>query len=293
LKPYLKWAGGKARLAARIREELGGPSSLYIEPFCGALSVFLERADQGEIGEAVLVDANQQLIETHLAVQRNLDLLLEQLDKLPWGEDYTEHYSGLRDRYNASKDEAQERSVRGYQRGLERAALFIWLNKACFNGLYRVNKQGAFNVPVGRYKRPSRPSEETLREVSRALQCATLLCADFRQVHGFAKLVDLYDAPMVADQVYLDPPYAPLSVTADFTAYTKGGFDYRCQMELALLAASVADRGARVVASNHDVPEVRGMYERLGFTVHAIEVQRSVGASAGTRKKVGELLAVR
>jgi DNA adenine methylase len=296
VKPYLKWAGGKSRLAGRIRSHLNTtdkPASMYVEPFCGALGVFLERAAQGEIESAILADANQQLIETHLAVQRNLDLLLEELDKLPWDETYTEHYYELRDRYNAIKDAAARRTAQGYRDGIERAALFIWLNKACFNGLHRVNKRGAFNVPVGKYKKPSRPTETELRAVSDALQCATLVRSDFRELPGLKSPLDLYGEPLGVDQVYFDPPYAPLTPTADFTAYTKGGFDYRCQMQLALMCAELADRGVRVVASNHDVPEVSGMYERLGFCIHRIEVQRSVGASGQTRKKVGEILAVR
>lgn len=280
MKPYLKWAGGKARLATRIREEFGGAcEGVYIEPFCGALAVFLDRVENCEINSALLADANERLIETHRAVQQTIDDVLYEVEKLPWGDDWKDHYATNRARFN----ETPARIV-GDDTTPEHAALFIWINKTCFNGLYRVNRSGKFNVPAGSYKRPSRPAEADLRAVSQALQCAELVCMDY----------DLAFAIHGGDmQYYLDPPYAPLSATADFTAYTKGGFDYRHQMKLALNAADAADQGAKVIASNHDVPEVRGMYERLGFRIHALQVQRSVGASSDTRKKVGEILAVR
>jgi len=274
MKPLLKWAGGKARLAPRIADALGGPcTGTYYEPFVGSGAVFLHLRAQGRAGRAVLSDANGKLIEVHRAVRDDVRGVYKALNDLP-GEQWRDRYYEVRERYNE-----------GPWEGNEHAARFLWLNRAGYNGLYRENRSGRFNVPVGRYTRLSLPSFEHFETVSGMLKSVEIRCADFGEVMGEA-------GP--DDQVYCDPPYVPLSATACFTGYHRGPFGLVEQKALAERAREAAARGARVVLSNHDLPVVRDELYRAdhGFKYVARPmVSRAISRSATRRKRVSEVIA--
>jgi DNA adenine methylase len=187
-------------------------------------------------------------------------------------------YFTRRDRFNALKAKRSE--------SVELAALFIFLNKTCFNGLYRVNSRGEFNVAHGEYKNPRICDEDNLRAVSEKLRCVTVVCRDYREARDFL------DAKTFA---YFDPPYRPLSATANFTAYAPGGFDDHAQAELARLIDEMTDRGTRIVASNSDPGNVDArddFFDRLyaKHTIVRVSAQRMINCDASRRGKVNELL---
>jgi len=275
VKPLLKWAGGKARLAATICEAFDGQSTrTYLEPFLGSGAVYLHRRAAGHLsGPAILGDANPKLIAFHMAIRDAVDDVLAEIDALP-GEDWRDRYYAVRELFNE-----------GPYEGPRHAARLLWLNRAGFNGLYRENRQGRYNVPRGSYKTLRLPDEARLREVSEAFQGTELVAGSFEEVMRRAGR---------GDQVYCDPPYVPLNRSADFTSYCQGGFDMRAQKELALEATRAAFRGATVVLSNHDLPVVRQqLYPEVeGFRIHARPaVGRSISRSAKSRKPIHEVIA--
>jgi len=274
MKPILKWAGGKARLAPQIADAFGAPcEGTYYEPFLGSAAVFLHLKEQGLVGRAVLSDANPKLVEVHRAVRDQVDKLLAAIDELP-SDDWRERYYDVRDAYNE-----------GPQRGVAHAARFLWLNRAGFNGLYRENRSGKFNVPVGRYSALKFPSADHFRAVSKLLRGVELVEATFDQVMGEAD---------EGDHVYCDPPYVPLSETASFTGYCKSPFDIAEQKQLALMARKAAFKGAQVVLSNHDLPVVRNeLYPSASGFQHVARprVARAISRAARSRGKVSEVIA--
>lgn len=274
MKPILKWAGGKARLAPDIYRGFGEPCrGTYFEPFVGSGAVFLHRRAEGTIGRAVLADVNEKLMEVHRAVRDNVEPLLRALDDLST-DDWRDRYYDVRDAYND-----------GPTRGVLHAARFIWLNRAGFNGLYRENRSGLFNVPRGSYVSLNLPSGEHFRAVSELLQGVELVTADFRAVLAQAG---------EDDQVYCDPPYVPLTETASFTGYCKEPFGLDEQKALALASRKAAFKGARVVLSNHDLPVVRHILypEQSGFVhVSRPRVARAISRNAASRVRVSEVIA--
>jgi len=274
MRPLLKWAGGKARLAERIGQALGAPcQGTYFEPFCGSAAVYLHLKSEGRVDKAVIADVNPKLVATHVAVRDQLDDVLQALDELP-GEDWRERYYDVREAFN-----------QGPHEGPRHAARLLWLNRAGFNGLYRENRKGKYNVPVGRYARLAIPDEAHFRNVSALLQDAEIIATSFEDVLSRAR---------PGDQIYCDPPYVPLSTTASFTAYAKAPFGPDEQKELARLARRAALRGATVVLSNHDLPVVRQeLYPvDLGFEhVARPQVARAISRRGSGRGKVGEVIA--
>lgn len=274
MKPILKWAGGKARLAPQISDAFGEPCrGTYYEPFIGSAAVFLYRRATGEVKRAVLADLNHKLIEVHRAIRDDVDGVMRGLDALPKA-DWRDRYYEVREDYNA-----------GPWRGTEHAARFIWLNRAGFNGLYRENRRGGFNVPVGRYAELKFPSYEAFSLVSHLLRGVDLVSASFEDVMREAR---------DGDQVYCDPPYVPLSETANFVGYCGADFGMSEQKLLSDCARRAAMYGARVVLSNHDLPVVRhDLYpENLGFEhVAKPRVARAISRRAVSRKRVSEVIA--
>ncbi|TVQ90922.1 MAG: Dam family site-specific DNA-(adenine-N6)-methyltransferase [Deltaproteobacteria bacterium] len=276
MKPLLKWAGGKRRLAEAITRVFPGPcAGTYFEPFCGGASVFLRRRALGTVERAVLSDANPRLIAMYQAVRDDVEGVLDALQRLPSLEDgsWRDAYYDVRSAFNACEP-----------RRVDQAARLIWLNKTCYNGLYRESVSTGFNVPVGRYKAPRLPKPEHVRRVSELLQGAELYAASFEQVMARAG---------EGDQIYCDPPYVPLDQPSNFTAYSKGGFDLDAQRALASAAKGAAARGAVVVLSNHDTRFVRReLYSAAhGFeVVSSFGVRRSIGRDPVTRKPVREIL---
>lgn len=275
MRPLLKWAGGKSKLAGQISGAFGGRCrGRWIEPFIGSASVFLYRRAKGEIGDALLADVNPKLVAMHVAVRDEVDDVITELARLPVASGWESVYAAVRDDFND-----------GPWVGPRHAARFLWLNRAGFNGLYRENRRGHFNVPVGRYATLAPPTPAHLREVSGLLQGTEIVCS------GFA---DVMRRAGPADHVYCDPPYVPLNATAAFTNYAKDPFGLEEQVALAASAMRAALRGACVVLSNHDLPIVRNeLYpEASGFRVHARpEVGRPISRSASTRKPITEVIA--
>ncbi len=270
----IKWVGGKGRLLAELRGLRPIKFGRYFEPFLGGGAHFLDLG-HGEV-KSFLSDANADLILTWRAIRDDPDGLTRHLDELSSSVPYTRpSYEAIRREYN---EQAQED-------GTERAAWFIYLNKTGFNGLYRVNRKGLFNVPFGKTANGERPAlhgEATIALVSRALQGAELHCSDFRGAWTIGR------GPLPDDFVYLDPPYVPASITSDFTGYTAGKFGESAQRDLAREFVSLAERGVLVLASNSDTPLVRQLYD--GFPMTKVTRSGSVSCNVAKRQRVGELI---
>jgi DNA adenine methylase len=258
-RPFLKWAGGKGQLLGALRARVPAYKR-YFEPFLGGGALFF--ALQPERG--VLSDVNDEIINCYKVVRDDVKALVGALGEHRYDE---EHYYDVR-----NTDPATLRPI-------ERAARTIFLNKTGFNGLYRVNRSGKFNVPFGRYAKPAICDEKNLRACSHALQGMGIKSADFEQSAGRA------DA---GDFVYFDPPYVPLSRTAAFTAYAPGGFGLDAQSRLAGLFAKLAARGTQLLLSNSDVPEIRELY--ASFRIETIPATRVINCKATRRGPVSELL---
>lgn len=262
-QPLLKWAGGKRQLVAAILERLPDRIGTYFEPFVGGGAVFFALAAEKRFRRAVLSDQNRELIETYQAVQDDVDAVMGELSLLPHSE--ADYY-----RIRAS---APRKAAR-------RAARMIYLNRTGYNGLYRVNRSGQFNVPFGRYKSPNYKDETRLRAASRALAGVELLVADFGHVRARAR---------VGDAVYFDPPYAPLSSTARFAEYHHVPFDEASHERLALLFSTLCERGVGTVLSNSYVPLTQRLFRGRG-DFQVVPARRNINSKADARGPVGEIL---
>jgi DNA adenine methylase len=263
-KPFLKAVGGKTVLLPEILPRLPAKIKTYYEPFLGGGAVFFALAAAGRFERAVVSDANEELAITYVALANLTDKVVRALKKHVYDET---HYYSVR----AQDPLKLEMSVR--------AARLIYLNKTCFNGLWRVNRKGQFNVPFGRYTNPTICDEENLRAVSLALRRVTVASLDFEKTVLPAKR---------GDAVYFDPPYVPVSETANFTAYTAGGFGPDDQARLRDVAKRLDERGVHVLLSNADTPLVRELYK--GFRIESVQAPRRVNSKGGKRGNVGELL---
>ena len=267
-RPFLKWVGGKGQLLpallAAFRE--AGSITRYHEPFVGGGALFFELKRLGMLGrnKSYLSDANTRLIETYEAVRDETDTLVQQL-RAHAALHGKEHYYATRAAIPTDR--------------AARAARVIYLNRTCFNGLYRENSRGEFNVPMGRYVNPLICDEENLRAVAAALRDAKLSSRTF---HDSAKDVKS------GDFVYFDPPYDPLSTTASFTSYHKDDFGRADQKELSETFRELDKRGARVLLSNSDTPYIRKLYK--GFRIEQVMASRQVNSRADRRGKIAELL---
>lgn len=267
-KPFLKWAGGKSRLVATIEPHL--PDGRLIEPFAGSCALFLG----SRFETAVLADLNADLIALYRFLQGPDALaFIDHAEAFFTPENNTESsFMRLRARFNATPIG-----------DIDRAALFVYLNRHAFNGMCRYNAAGGFNVPYGKYKGPGFPREAMETFVARVAGC-TFVHQGFQDTMALAGKGDV---------VYADPPYFPLSITASFSSYAKEGFGLSEQTALAHAARAAADRGATVAISNHATPEAIALYESLGGDCSLqFGVRRSVSASAASRKEAPELLAL-
>jgi len=263
-RPFLKWPGGKYRLVERISKALG-PGNRLIEPFVGSAAVFMNT----NYDEYLLADNNPDLINLFETLHQEGDAFIDYARQFFRPEtNNAEIYYKHRDDFNRTTD------IR------HKAALFIYLNRHCYNGLCRYNQSGGFNSPFGRYKKPQFP-ETTMQAFHQKAQHATIQQSCFTKTMQEAKKGDI---------VYCDPPYVPLSKTANFTNYSAEGFGMDKQKELAELAKELADRGVRVVISNHDTPEIRELYKTAKIT--QFDVPRFISQDANNRNKASEILAV-
>ncbi|MDY0301287.1 MAG: Dam family site-specific DNA-(adenine-N6)-methyltransferase [Trichlorobacter sp.] len=262
-KPFLKWAGGKFKIIDKILAELPKGQRL-IEPFVGSGAVFLNAPYK----QFLLADTNQDLIDLFTFIQQEGQDFADYAAKLFIPENnQADVFYELRAEFNITTDTRRK------------AALFIYLNRHCFNGLYRCNSKGGFNVPFGRYKKPSFPYDFILSFYEKSQQ-ATFLHQDFLQTMDMAQ---------PGDVVYCDPPYAPLSPTANFSDYTAAGFSQEQQQQLADKAYELSQRGVSVVISNHDTPFTREIYQKASIV--EFDVQRFISSKANQRNKAPELVA--
>lgn len=266
-RPFLKWVGGKRQLLRELlpRIEAAGPFERYHEPFLGGGAVFFALTRTTQFGKwPWLSDTNPRLIETYSSVREDVDGLIRKLKR----------HSACHDKEYFYKTREQEPKD-----ALARSARLIYLNKTCFNGLYRENKRGKFNVPIGRYTNPTICDEENLRAASEALQRVKLESMSFEHILDRARPGDL---------VYFDPPYHPLSSTASFTAYAKNGFGEDGQRKLASVYSELSQIGVKVLLSNSDTPFTRRLYRKYRPT--DVMVSRQVNSRADRRGKVPEIL---
>jgi len=263
-RPVLKWAGGKTQLLPQILERLPARIETFFEPFVGGAAVFFALAAEGRFQRAVLADRNPDLVAVYRALQADAEAVIDELSQMRHSE--AEYYR------------IRELSPR---RLAQRAARVIYLNKTGYNGLYRVNRSGQFNVPFGRYKKPNICDAENLRAAARVLEGVEIVEADFEEVCVRAR---------PGDAVYLDPPYVPLSKTANFTAYARHPFGPSEHQRLARAFAKLERRRVAAVLSNSDTPETRALYR--GFRAKKVQVSRAINSRPTARGPIDELLVV-
>lgn len=264
MKTFLKWAGNKQRLVERIRRLLP-PGKRLLEPFVGSGALFLNT----DYPAYLLTDANQDLIDLYLYLQREGAAFIDfcRTFFVP-ANNQAEVYYELRATFNTTEDPRLK------------AALFLYLNRHCYNGLCRYNAGGGFNVPFGRYKKPYFPQAE-MEAFWRKSSQARFAQANFSTTIASAR---------PGDVIYCDPPYAPLSATAHFTSYSAGGFGFDQQLALAAAARDAASRGVPVLISNHATPEIEDAY--AGAQIERFQVQRFISADGENRGSAAELLAL-
>ncbi len=287
LKPFVKWAGGKGQLVPKLREiypeGLGISITKYAEPFVGGGAVLFDILSSYELESVFISDINAELVNTYLSIRDNSKNLIEMLreyekEYLPLDiENRKEYYYIKRERFN---------ELMSHPLGLESATLFIFLNRTCFNGLYRVNSKGFFNVPMGAYKNPTICDSKNLSNLSKALANIEIVCGDYRQSN------DSIDEKTFA---YFDPPYRPLNTTSTFTSYTEHGFDDEAQKELAEYLNELNNKGAKLALSNSDPKNVNpedNFFDDLysNFNISRVEASRLINSKAGGRGKISELL---
>lgn len=289
VKPFLKWAGGKGQLLKEIEKYYpfdNGVITKYAEPFVGGGAVLFDILSKYNLEEIYISDINAELINTYVIVRDYIEELIKLLKKYQFEyvpldtEDRKSYYMAKRERFNDLKVNGNEAE------NIEKAALMIFLNKTCFNGLYRVNKKGLFNVPMGAYKNPLICDEKNLRAVSEKLQNVKIVFGDYRKS---AEFIDKHTF------VYFDPPYRPLTETASFTAYTENLFNDEEQIELAEFVESMHKKGAKIVVSNSDPKNFNtedDFFDNIYAThkIKRVEATRMISCNSEARGKIKELL---
>jgi DNA adenine methylase len=297
IKPLLKWAGGKRQLLPVLAEHYPPAFARYVEPFVGSGAVFFDLLNTGRLArrEILLCDINPDLIGCYWTVRDRVDDVIRALKVLAreYGQSGSQCYYDVRDRrFNPLRAELQSRSsgegeiASGYTPEL--AAMFIFLNRTGFNGLFRLNRRGGFNVPAGRYARPRICDESHIRAVAAALRAprVTIQLSPFDQTLAECARGDF---------VYCDPPYAPLSRTSNFAHYTAAGFTSFDQWRLQQAVIAACRRGARVVVSNSSASEIMKAYttvdaQKVQLTISRVPARRAINSRASARGPVDELI---
>ena len=288
-KPFLKWAGGKGQLLEKLNarypdELMNGAIEIYIEPFVGGGAVLFDVLQKFAIQRAVIIDLNKELINCYRCIKENVGEIIRQLEVLQAAffslsaDGQAKFYLDVRRKYNTIKLNGRY--------DFEKAADFIFLNKTCFNGLYRVNSKGEFNVPFGKYKNPLICDKENLTLIHALLQKVEILCGDFRLCQPFASGKAF---------VYFDPPYRPITATQSFVGYAKNGFDDGDQRELAVFARELDALGAKVLLSNSDPKNANpddNFFDDLyaGFTIERVNAKRMINCQADKRGDITEIV---
>lgn len=289
VRPFLKWAGGKGQLIKEIANYYPFSDdgiTKYAEPFIGGGAVLFDILNKYDLEEVYISDVNAELINTYKVIRNDVDLLIENLSAMQ--EDYIklspeqrkEYYQEKRQLFNNIKTNGRKSDI------IKGATLMIFLNKTCFNGLFRVNKKGLFNVPMGSYKNPLICDEENLRAVSEKLQHVIIVQGDYR------KAADFIDDKTFA---YFDPPYRPLSETSSFTSYTENLFNDDKQRELACFVNDMHQKGAKIVVSNSDPKNANqndNFFDDIyhEYNIKRIEASRMINSKGSARGKIRELL---
>ena len=285
-KPFIKWVGGKTQLLPEIRQRYPENITRYCEPFVGGGAVLFDVLQTFHPNEVLINDINPELINLYENIRDNCEPLIQlleyfQTEYLETPEaDRQNLYLGKRATYNHFIEE------RNPEHNLEKAALFIYLNKTCFNGLYRVNRNGLFNVPFNRAKNPLICDSENIRECSQLLQNVQMHVGDYSYCRDFIDENTF---------VYLDPPYRPLTESSSFTSYNENGFSDVQQIELGNFITEMAHRGALIVASNsdpHNANEQDEFFDNLyaDFNIERVQAARMVNSNARRRGPINELL---
>jgi len=265
-RPFLKWAGGKTQLINELMSHMPARFARYHEPFLGGGALFFGLHRERKIRQAFISDINAELIDTYIAIRDQVEDVIALLSQYPHSKEF---YYKLR-----SRDP--------WEMGIaERAARMIYLNKTGYNGLYRVNRQGKFNVPFGRYKSPKYYDHENLKAVSRALQGVSIECMPFEEA---------VERTQAGDWVYFDPPYAPVSKTSNFTTYHMNGFSIEDQERLRDVCLALTEKGVLVTLSNSDTALTRELYSVAGFFIDEVFAARAINSKGAKRGKIRELI---
>ncbi|MBU2508681.1 MAG: Dam family site-specific DNA-(adenine-N6)-methyltransferase [Bacteroidetes bacterium] len=294
-KPFLKWAGGKTQLLEQFTkffplELKNGSLQNYYEPFLGGGAVFFFIAQNYPIKKAYLSDVNEDLVLTFSVVQQNVFELIDELNSLKTeyikrdDHEREKYFYKIRELYNSERIK-----IDFYKHSADwipRAAKMIFLNKTCFNGLFRLNRKGEFNVPFGRYKNPGILDQENLVSASRVLQIAEIFLTDFENIKN--KINDDFF-------IYFDPPYRPISLTSSFTSYSKYDFTEIDQKRLAKFYGELGVNGNKLMLSNSDPKNENindDFFDRLfsNFNILRIKANRMINCKAEKRGKITELL---
>ncbi len=295
-KPFLKWVGGKRQLLNSFQDLY--PTDLkkmkiknYYEPFVGGGAVFFDVAQKYEIENAFLYDINEELILTYLVIQKDVNKLLEFLYKYDKQykklneEKQKEYYYDLRESFNHQRFDIDYDNYS--ENWIPRAAQTIFLNRTCFNGLFRFNSKGGFNSPMGRYKNPKIVDEQNLLNVSKLLEIATIKKADFKEVKT--------DLNGVSSFIYFDPPYKPISKTASFTAYSKLTFQDDEQLQLAELYYELHEKGYSLMLSNSDPKNTdpnEDFFDQIykDYRITRVDAKRSINSDPTKRNTIKEIV---
>ncbi len=289
VKPFIKWAGGKSALLEDIKKfypsELGKSINKYCEPFVGGGAVLFDVLSNYHLEEVYISDVNRELVNVYKIIKSNVEDLVKILDKfqteyIPLDtEKRKEYYYDRRKEFNLYIEGKTADKIYG-------SALFIFLNRTCFNGLYRVNRKGLYNVPIGAYKNPKILDKENLINISRKLKNVKIVCAEYY------KSIDFIDENTL---VYFDPPYRPLTSTASFTSYSKCEFTDKEQIELAEYFKKASKKGAICILSNSDPKNTDGtdnFFDNLydDFNINRIQSKRRINSNGSKRGNISELL---
>ncbi len=288
-KPFLKWAGGKGQLLKEIERYYPFDNKIitkYAEPFVGGGAVLFDVLNKFNLQEVYISDINAELINTYCIIRNNVDKLIEMLYMmqntfLPLDNNKRkEYYTNKRELFNDLKLNKNENN------NIEKAALMIFLNKTCFNGLFRVNRKDMFNVPMGAYKNPMICDKKNLQAVSQKLQKVKIVCGDYKLSKDF---IDEHTF------VYFDPPYRPLTNTSSFTAYTKSLFNDDSQKELADYVNKLNKKNAKILVSNSDPKNSNiddNFFDNIyaNYNIKRVEATRMISCKSKGRGKIKELI---
>lgn len=287
VKPFLKWAGGKSQLLEEIRKYYPFGSNeitKYAEPFVGGGAVLFDILNKYELEAIYISDINAELINTYIVIRDNIDDLIQMLTKMQ-SEFLQLDTEGRKIYYYAKRELFNDLEIPKHQ-NIVKAALLIFLNRTCFNGLYRINKKGMFNVPMGQYKNPLICDKNNLKAVSRKLQNIQIVCGDYT---ASAKFIDCKTF------AYFDPPYRPLTASSSFTSYSKDKFNDDEQIRLAKFVEKMKDTGAKILLSNSDpknIDQNDHFFDEIysNLNIKRVEATRMINRNSNARGRIKEIL---